>query len=273
MPQPPAPTPAVPPAIDPAPAVAEVEAAAQAARSAQTAAEDAARTVVRDVVARTEKLDQIAVTAPRSAREMEGLNVRRDLLRQQLERAEERRGELTRELQRVGESEEGRAADPGTLTTLRAGLELRLREADARVLQLERDIAGTERALTGAGPEVLAQYEQQRPREPVRSGPDEDDVVGGVFGGFVVGVLLMVVARRIRAWRRRRRGEAPFGEQRPAGVGPDPRIDRLTQAVDAIAVEVERIGEGQRFVTQLMAERRELVPAELGRTAEVPGTR
>jgi hypothetical protein len=34
-----------------------------------------------------------------------------------------------------------------------------------------------------------------------------------------------------------------------------PRLDRLEQAVDAIAVEVERISEGQRFVTKALTER------------------
>jgi hypothetical protein len=33
------------------------------------------------------------------------------------------------------------------------------------------------------------------------------------------------------------------------------RLERIEQAVDAIAVEMERIGEGQRFVTKLLAER------------------
>ena len=31
----------------------------------------------------------------------------------------------------------------------------------------------------------------------------------------------------------------------------DQRLDRLQQSLDAIAVEVERVGEGQRFVTKL----------------------
>ncbi|HEY5219923.1 MAG TPA: hypothetical protein VIJ16_08935 [Gemmatimonadaceae bacterium] len=35
----------------------------------------------------------------------------------------------------------------------------------------------------------------------------------------------------------------------------DDRIARIEQAVDAIAVEVERISEGQRFTTRLLAER------------------
>jgi hypothetical protein len=42
------------------------------------------------------------------------------------------------------------------------------------------------------------------------------------------------------------------------GEATDPAIgDRLThleQSVDAVAIEVERIGEGQRFVTRLFAE-------------------
>lgn len=35
----------------------------------------------------------------------------------------------------------------------------------------------------------------------------------------------------------------------------DDRIARLEQAVDAIALETERIGESQRFLTKLLAER------------------
>jgi hypothetical protein len=33
------------------------------------------------------------------------------------------------------------------------------------------------------------------------------------------------------------------------------RLDRMEQAIDAIAVEVERIAEGQRFTTRLLSER------------------
>ena len=35
----------------------------------------------------------------------------------------------------------------------------------------------------------------------------------------------------------------------------DERLARIEQAIDAMAVEVERISEGQRFVTRLLAER------------------
>jgi hypothetical protein len=39
------------------------------------------------------------------------------------------------------------------------------------------------------------------------------------------------------------------------------RLDRIEQAMDAIAVEVERVSEGQRFVTKLLAEREAGAPA------------
>jgi hypothetical protein len=59
-----------------------------------------------------------------------------------------------------------------------------------------------------------------------------------------------------RAWARRldRRSVAP--------TGPDSetreRLERIEQAVDAIAVEVERISEGQRFTTKVIADLRAL---------------
>jgi hypothetical protein len=33
------------------------------------------------------------------------------------------------------------------------------------------------------------------------------------------------------------------------------RLERIEQAVETIAIEMERVGEGQRFVTKLLAER------------------
>ncbi len=49
----------------------------------------------------------------------------------------------------------------------------------------------------------------------------------------------------------RRLGSAPARLSDETGQ----RLARIEQAVDAIAVEVERISEGQRFTNRLMAER------------------
>jgi hypothetical protein len=38
------------------------------------------------------------------------------------------------------------------------------------------------------------------------------------------------------------------------------RLDQLQQSMDAVAIEVERIGEAQRFATKLAAERAQASP-------------
>ena len=58
--------------------------------------------------------------------------------------------------------------------------------------------------------------------------------------------LVRVMARRLD------RRDAPTS---PSLVKIEERLGRLEAGVDAIAVEVERISEGQRFTTKLLAER------------------
>lgn len=58
--------------------------------------------------------------------------------------------------------------------------------------------------------------------------------------------LVRVMARRLD------RRDAPAS---PSLVKIEERLGRLEAGVDAIAVEVERISEGQRFTTKLLAER------------------
>lgn len=68
---------------------------------------------------------------------------------------------------------------------------------------------------------------------------------------FILAVLAIVVIvvgfGGTRYWRREERHQARVD---------DDRLKRLEQAVDAIALEVERIAEGQRFTTRLLSERR-----------------
>ena len=53
-----------------------------------------------------------------------------------------------------------------------------------------------------------------------------------------------------------------FGESRTTHdvVVDNDRMTRLEQAVESIALEVERISEGQRFTTKLLAERAQAEP-------------
>ena len=57
----------------------------------------------------------------------------------------------------------------------------------------------------------------------------------------------------LRAWARRLEGGAPSGV--PSLRGVEDRLDRIERSVEAIALEVERVSEGQRFVTKLLAEK------------------
>jgi hypothetical protein len=43
---------------------------------------------------------------------------------------------------------------------------------------------------------------------------------------------------------------------KPMGLSPEleERLSRMEQAIDGVAIEMERVGEGQRFVTQLLAD-------------------
>ena len=54
------------------------------------------------------------------------------------------------------------------------------------------------------------------------------------------------------------------GQRETLSVARDPellaRISRVEQIVEATAVEVERISEGQRFTTRLLHERKQLQP-------------
>src|SRR5262249_47237427 len=63
-------------------------------------------------------------------------------------------------------------------------------------------------------------------------------------------------------------GVAPRPRRRPAPPPPAaledklwPRLDRLEQAVDAIAIEVERVSEAQRFVAKVLTERAQAMSA------------
>ena len=75
-----------------------------------------------------------------------------------------------------------------------------------------------------------------------------------MFGGFVIAVLAAVVILYpiMRALGRRLEGSGRSGA---LDTGSAERLQRIEQAVDAMAIEIERISEGQRFTTRLLASR------------------
>ena len=71
------------------------------------------------------------------------------------------------------------------------------------------------------------------------------------LGGMTM-VLAIVIGRPlVSAWAKKLENES----RKPAlDPGVATRLERMEQAIDSIAVEVERISEGQRFTTKLLAD-------------------
>jgi hypothetical protein len=80
-------------------------------------------------------------------------------------------------------------------------------------------------------------------------------VTGGdiALAAIIFGTMSSVLYPLVRAFARRleNRGAAPALPSREV----EERLDRIERAVESIAVEVERVSEGQRFVTKLLADR------------------
>lgn len=173
------------------------------------------------------------VGVPTTAREMRALRARRSELSSQLNSAADRRQSLVRQLERSTEA-------------TRPGLEQRIQLLDQRILQLEADIARTGQQVVAAPSELLTT--SQAPRSfPVNNMRMNYTAISIIFTLAVLMPIAIAMARLI--WKRTTAPvpRAPSTEDRE-------RLVRLEQAIDTIAVEVERISEGQRFVTQLMAD-------------------
>lgn len=82
-----------------------------------------------------------------------------------------------------------------------------------------------------------------------------DEDIFFIGGFFFTTIVLGLGIPLVRAYVRRKELEAARPHAEPVLEG---RLERIEHAIEAMSVEVERIAEGQRFVTRLLAER----PAE-----------
>lgn len=127
----------------------------------------------------------------------------------------------------------------------RPGVEARITALDARIAEVDKQLAVADAAVARAAGIPGAVVED--PPVPRDGPPEEVFVLGGMFIFVVLLPLSIAYARRI--WRR----SAAVVTSLPQEVMD--RLTRLDHAVDSIAVEVERIGEGQRFMTRVLAEK------------------
>lgn len=177
-----------------------------------------------------------------TTQDVQGLRVKLEDLRSELQDAASRRRTVAEQLR----SQDSRA---------RPGLEERLAVLDARIVALEKDITATGEQLRSVPPHLLAST-----APPGEFGEAEAARIAGQLAGdivpivailsiFVFAPIMIALSRFI--WRRAGAPVRPaLGDQ-----ATQQRLEALQQAVDTIAIEVERISEGQRFVTKIMSER------------------
>jgi hypothetical protein len=185
------------------------------------------------------------------------LRARRSELSDQLESATGRRRSLAEQIRRAD-------------GVNKAGLESRLATLDQRIVRLEGELDEVGQQL--ASPQAAQYVAQTKP--PVNFGPQvrfsnvDPEPIIICFILFVLSPLALSISRLI--WKRGSR----MATQAPGmRVESGERLERIEQGMDAIAIEVERVSEGQRFVTRLLSERNGLglnAAQQAGEPARVP---
>ena len=177
---------------------------------------------------------------PLTQAEISVVRNQRSEMSEQLSSAQNRRARLLDEM---------RSAPPGT----EQGLREQFQVLNNRIVAIETDIEAAGRTLrTGQVPQGTILVP---PRSGLGGRNQTDNAERGA--ALAATVLIPIFALFVwRGWRRGRRGQQAV----PHSAEYESRFERLEQAVDAIALEIERVGESQRYQTKLLAEAN-LMPA------------
>lgn len=170
---------------------------------------------------------------PKTHDEMMGLITQRRQLNQQLDQITDRRNDIIEQLRSAPEPAQ-------------QGLQNELNVLDARIIQIQNDLGTIGREISQAAPALMAMAEES----PNSNSDDFDNGVGAGVAGTVT-VMSVLFFFSWRWWKRGARRRAPM-----MLTADSERLQRLEQGIDAMAIEIERISEGQRFVTKLLSETR-----------------
>jgi hypothetical protein len=171
--------------------------------------------------------------SPGAAPIYRAFRAQRDVLGDQQQNLQETRNDLMRELQQLPASAAGRA-----------GIEARIAGIDGRIAAMDKQIADADAQVAKAAAVPGAIVEAPRIE---RSGPPEEAYIVGTIFMFVF-LLPLSIAYARRIWKRGSVVVQAF----PKEIGE--RLGRLEQGMEATAIEIERIGEGQRFLTKLFTD-------------------
>jgi hypothetical protein len=218
----------------------------RAAQEAQARAK-AAEVEAQEALAAAEQARAISQTITRATQTQlaqgDRIQAMREAIRRELAELEERRDEISEQLQ-----------NPMVGGANRQGLERRIVQLDARISALETQGAELDATVArAAGGASTLMPPRAAPGRRADGGDDPFIVIGALFMLCVALPLSIAYARRL--WRR--------GSDAVASIPSDlsARLSRIEQNVDTVALEVERIGESQRFITRAFTEQRGLKPA------------
>ena len=178
-----------------------------------------------------------APTAPTklTIREMQAL---RDELSNQLTSAINRRADLNRLLQ-------------NPLVANRPGLEVRVAQLDGRISEIEEQIAVNGRNMTSVPGALAFNTSTGSPFGTSGSSRLNGGQVTALTIVFFVMVLFPIALTLSRLLWRRGSIKQVAGPSREETA----RLDNIERGIEAIAIEMERVTEGQRYVTKILSER------------------
>lgn len=180
------------------------------------------------------------ITRPLTPAEASVIRNQRSEMSNQLISAQNRRERVLGEL---------RDAPPGT----EEGLREQYQVLSDRIVAIEQDIEASGRVLrTGQVPQGIVLVP---PRQSVGNRADDAERGAAIGAMILIPLAVVMLIRRLRRGRR--------GRKSSHTIVYDERMERLEQAVDAIALEIERVGEAQRYQTRVLAEAN-LMPAMSG---------
>jgi hypothetical protein len=178
---------------------------------------------------------QVPSGIPTTRAELDAVTMKRSAISDQLTSAMSRRKSLAEQL---------KTADP----LARTGIEQQMNVLVERILKLEKELDRTGEQIANA-PLGLRRSQEINPADFANRISKDMVPIVAIVSVFVLAPFAIAMSRLI--WKR--------GSHAPRVAVADQatthRLESLQQAVDTIAIEVERFSEGQRFVTRLLSER------------------
>jgi len=174
---------------------------------------------------------------PRTGEEWRALKNLRGELSSQIQNVQNRRKDLANQL---------KEADPAA----RQGLIERIKVIDDRIVKLEQELDRTGTLQANTPLSVQSAGTGQSPADFARNVTQDIVPIVAILSVFVLGPMALAMSRFI--WRR---AGTPPQKQVLSDQAAQQRLDQLQQAVDTIAIEVERISEGQRFISKVLTDK------------------